>query len=299
MSCCNIEIEYQDKVENVLLAKTKISSENEDGLRQVTEFIENYENGVVDAYQNRYTKTEIGKACIMNGINEIDMQMQVETYRDAGTCITDADEMLDFIQDVFLRHLPEKGAESLKRLEHKEARKFYAMMLDWRASNKSYAEMINLFVGYWRPCWQRDHSAIIYVGKWGDIARPGGTIAHYTRLSNKNRTQIVNLAIVRIKEEQDFIDNVLIKYVEVLQDLGIVQEHFYEKIKYGTDDKYAICLLKNGLSLSSAMLLIKKYRRYIEMDVRASTVTFDDALINAMKQGQENQILIYEVQSCM
>ena len=107
------------------------------------------------------------------------------------------------------------------------------------------------------------------------------------------------MAIVRIKEEQDFIDNTLIKYVEVLYALELIEDNFYARIKYGTDDERAICLIKNGLSLSSAVLLIKKYNSYLQINVSSSTVVFDDALISEMKKENENQILIYEVQNCM
>ena len=173
------------------------------------------------------------------------------------------------------------------------------MMLKWRAENKSYSEMIGLFVGYWRQLYKKDHSAIIYVGKWGDIKRTGSNVAHYTKLSDKNKTRIVNLAIVRIKEEQDFIDNILIKYIEVLYDQGLIDEKLYRLIKYGTDDETTICLLKNGLSLSSANLLLKKYKKYLEIDISESTVSFDNDLISAMEKEGENQILIYEVNSCL
>ena len=159
--------------------------------------------------------------------------------------------------------------------------------------------MIGLFVGYWWRLFQTNRDCIIYVGKWGDICRPGSNVPHYTRLRDKNRTRIVNLAIVRIKEEQDFIDNVLIKYVEVLHDLGFLEDTFYSKIKYGTDDETTICLLKNGLSLSSATLLLRKYQSHLAIDIRESTVYFGSTLIADMRQNQENDILICEVQSCM
>jgi hypothetical protein len=200
---------------------------------------------------------------------------------------------------LFIQYLPDGRGDNLKRLEHKEARNFYAMMLDWRADNKSYSEMIGLFVGYWRQLYQQDKDIMIYVGKWGDIKRQGSNVAHYTKLGDKNRTKIVNLAIVRIKEEQDFIDNVLIKFIEVLHDLGLLEDSFYAQIKYGTDDETTICLLKNGLSLSSAILLLKKYSNHLQVNILESTVTVDDLLISAMQQENENQIMIYEVQSCM
>lgn len=140
---------------------------------------------------------------------------------------------------------------------------------------------------------------MVYVGKWGDIKRPGSNVARYTKFVGKNRTQVVNLAIVRIKEEQDFIDNTLIKYVEVLHDLDLIEYGFYAQIKYGTDDERAICLIKNGLSLSSATLLLKKYGNHLQIDIPASTVIYGENLISEMIKGDENQIQIYEVQSCM
>jgi len=99
--------------------------------------------------------------------------------------------------------LPENKNDNLKRLENQEAQSFYSMLLDWRAQNKSYSETISLFIRYWGNLYQRNQDSIIYVGKWGDIKRYGSNFAHYTKLKDKDRTKLVNLAIVRIKEEQD------------------------------------------------------------------------------------------------
>lgn len=140
---------------------------------------------------------------------------------------------------------------------------------------------------------------MIYVGRWGDTTIKGSVQKHYVKLAEQNPISIINLAIVRIKEEQDFIDNVLMKYVEVLHDMELLDNSFYARIKYGTDDESIICLIKNGLSLSSAVLLYKKYRKYLEIDVENSTVVFSDELISEMKKENENQIMIFEVQSCM
>lgn len=301
-----VEQNYKDAVDNVLLSEAKITTMNEEELRHASEFIENYENGVVEDYQERYTSTVSGKACIMNGITELDIfaheaaiQQQVNGYQSENLKISDSNTLLETIYELFIQYLPDNGAESLKRLENQEARNFYSMMFEWRVENKSYAEMINLFVGYWQQLYKKDKNVIVYVGKWGDVKRSGSNVARYTKIFGKDRTQLINLAIVRIKEEQDFIDNTLIKYVEVLYDLELIEDNFYARIKYGTDDERAICLIKNGLSLSSAVLLIKKYNSYLQINVSSSTVVFDDALISEMKKENENQILIYVVQNCM
>ena len=301
-----VEQNYKDAVDNVLLSEAKITADNEEKLRQASEFIENYENGVVEDYQERYTNTVSGKACIMNGITEFDVfaheatiQQQVDVYQSESIKISDSNTLLETINDLFIQHLPDNGVESLKRLENKEARNFYSMMFEWRVKNKSYAEMISLFVGYWHQLYKKDRNVMVYVGKWGDIKRPGSNVARYTKFVGKKRTQVVNLAIVRIKEEQDFIDNTLIKYVEVLHDLDLIEDRFYAQIKYGTDDERTICLIKNGLSLSSAMLLIKKYGDHLQIDIPASTVVYGENLVAEMIKAEENQIQIYEVQSCM
>lgn len=301
-----VEQNYKDAVDNVLLSEAKITADNEEKLRQASEFIENYENGVVEDYQERYTNTVAGKACIMNGITEFDVfayevtiQQQVDAYQGESLKISDSNTLLETINELFIQHLPDNGAENLKRLEHKEARNFYAMMFEWRVKNKSYAEMISLFVGYWHQLYKKNRNVMLYVGKWGDVKHPGSNVARYTKFDGKNRTQVVNLAIVRIKEEQDFIDNTLIKYVEVLHDLDLIEDGFYAQIKYGTDDERTICLIKNGLSLSSAMLLIKKYGDHLQIDIPASTVVYGENLVAEMIKAEENQIQIYEIQSCM
>ncbi len=96
-------------------------------MRQASEFIENYENGVVENYQERYTQTDVGKACIMNGISEIDifsheanMQQKVDVYQATSPKIRDTDQLLDLIYDLFIQYLPDGRNDNLKRLENKE-----------------------------------------------------------------------------------------------------------------------------------------------------------------------------------
>ena len=296
----NVKKAYKDKLENVLLQQTKISNKKKNELHYATEFVENYETGTIAGYKDRYTKTDLGKACIMNGVSEFNVfaceekiQEKVDVYINNAVKISNSNDLLEIINELFIQYLPENQSESLKRLEHKEARNFYAMMFEWRICNKSYAEMISLFVRYWKKLYEKNE------GKWGDVRPPRGNTQCYTRLKGKNKRQVINLAIVRIKEEQDFIDNRLIKYVEVLYDLELIDEAFYAQIKYGTDNELIICLIKNGLSLSSAVLLMKKYRDYLIIDLIENTVKYRDALLSEMVKAGENEILIYEVRSCM
>lgn len=102
---------------------------------------------------------------------------------------------------------------------------------------------------------------------------------------------------MRIKEEQDFLDNKLIKYVEVLYDINVIDSSFYYQIKYGTDNEELICLLKNGASFGLASLLVKEYRQYLSIDIMQSSVQYKEGLIESMISNDENTILIFELKS--
>lgn len=302
-----VEAVFEDSVENVLLTNTEIDDGNATRLKEAQEFIENYEPGIIENYSNRYTQTDIGKACILNGIREIDVfteESKMQSVADAYTIngkIDNTDDLLEAIAKIFISKLSAAAADAdkLSRLEKSEAQKFYSMLLRWRASNKSYSEMIMLFVGYWRTLLQSNRNAIIFVGRWGDLDAFGSHNTPYTALAGKTRSQVINLAIVRIKEEQDFIDNDIIRFVETLNDLDMLNEQFYKKIKYGTDDDDVICMLKNGLSLSLAKLLKDNYSQYVDIDASHSTVIFSGNLLDAMAANKENNILVYEVENCM
>lgn len=135
----------------------------------------------------------------------------------------------------------------------------------------------------------------VYVDRWGDQTR-GGIRELWTDIRKKSHKEKINLAIVRIKEEQDFLDNTVIKYIEVLNDLHLLDEVLYLKIKYGTDDKLKVLLVKNGLSLGLANLVADQYSRYLKINYANNTVKYKDEIIEKMQENDENEVLIYEMQ---
>ena len=96
--------------------------------------------------------------------------------------------------------------------------------------------------------------------------------------------------------EQDFIDNTLMKYVEVLHDAELLNQDFYLKLKYGVSDEEQIVLIRNGISITLADLLMTKYQVFINIDVVNNTVDIDKSIIEKMQENDENEILIYEAQ---
>lgn len=117
----------------------------------------------------------------------------------------------------------------------------------------------------------------------------------WTDIRQKNHKEMINLAIVRIKEEQDYLDNIIMKYIEVLNDLCLVDEILYLKIKYGTSDKRKVLLVKNGLSLGLSNLIVDKYADYLVIDYESNSVEYIDGIIEMMTQNEENEVLLYEL----
>ena len=200
---------------------------------------------------------------------------------------TTPDQVLSAISYIFLegREIPKTD---LPPLQKEPVHRFYAMLLDWRITNKPYKEMLASFIAYWKKPRATPYR---YMGKWGDEALPGHQQKKYINITQKSDADLINLAVVRIKENQDDMDNKIIKYIEALHDVGLINVSLYKKIKYGTDNEQIICLIKNGVPPSIAITLFTKYADYLEIDTENSTASIKTGIRKAMQQNQESRII--------
>jgi 23S rRNA G2069 N7-methylase RlmK/C1962 C5-methylase RlmI len=135
---------------------------------------------------------------------------------------------------------------------------------------------------------------LVYVGsKWGEEKRQGFRPL-WVDVKNKNKKELVNLAIVRIKEEQDFLNNTLIKFFEVLNDLKLIEENFYNMVKYGTTSKKRITLIKNGIGGELSKLLVDKYGDFLSINEESDIIEINPKILEKMKDQKENEINISE-----
>lgn len=304
-SVMKVDKEIDDEVNNVLLENTQITETNANELSKAREFLENYENGTISNYTERYAETEFGKTCVLNSITEIDvfsyehqMQQILNNHIANATLVADSSVLIDLICNIFLPFVNRNDENNnLLRFSNEAARNYYKMFLSWKLDSMAYNQMITYTIRYWRSLISQQKDTIVYVGKWGDLVRGEGHSKLWTDIRLKDQSQLINLAIVRIKEEQDFIDNTIMKFVEVLNDLNVVDQSLYRKLKYGTDGTLEIVLIKNGISLSLAKLFLKKYRDYVVVNVGRDTISISEDVINAMNENDENQILIYEAKT--
>lgn len=253
-------------------------------------------DSIIEEYDNK-PKTKVGKLCFENSVsifNIFEKEIQISKELKQIDKVYSLDTVFAVMDYLFFSKIDEVGGEynNLKRLREVEAQKFYKMLINWRIMGFTIKEMVSEVVNYWNTL--REGSQIVYVGKWGDKTR-GGHKKYWTDISQKSEHEKINLAIVRLKEEYDFIDNEIVKYIEILHSLDLIEESFYLKIKYGTDNKEKIALLNCGISNTLTKLLKDKYKNMYQFDFARSTVIFSKELVPKMIENNENGILISEV----
>lgn len=298
------EIQINDEVNNLFLKEESSLNENQKKeLKKSLEYLENIEPNSTNLENVEYVQSLIAKLCYKNNISDFNIKtfeevliINLENYnRNENPIIATTDELLEAIFLIFLNNI-EIVDSNLKRLQNLPARRFYSMILGWRSSSASYKEMIGSFMRYWRNL--TDDNLLIYIGeKWGEVKRNFEDFKPlYVDLRSKNNTQRINLAILKIKEEQDFIEFNLLKYIDILQELELIDLPFYEQIKYGSSDTKIITLLKNGFSIELAKCITQEnYTSYISINNLNDEIIISENIINEMEISGENNILIFEI----
>ena len=90
----------------------------------------------------------------------------------------------------------------------------------------------------------------------------------YVNLKEKTPKELVNLAIVKIKLEEDFVSFKLNNYFNLMIDLELISQGEYELIVYGTNDERKIKYINMGLSIN----MINK----LEKDSQINNISLDD-----------------------
>jgi len=296
----NTKLLLKDDVKNPLLENTKSTKDTE----RVLEYLENIEIGSSGLTNVVNPISELGKLCFTNNIHDFEIISNEETllknleyYQSLGLgLINNSEALIKAIVVIFFDNISlfEKSDNVRRLKDNVEARNFYAMFLGWRSQGTIYPVMIASFLSYWKKLEEQGENMIFVGSKWGDKKR-GGYQNLFVDISEKSDTERVNLAIAKIKEEQEFIEFNIIKYLEILNELKMVQTDFYDQIKYGTTDKYIISMLKNGISFELAQLLKSKYYTYFTIDTFQDLVEVDPSVVQAMRDYNENEILIFEV----
>lgn len=291
----NLSKDIQDTVDNPLLAASPPSDKRNTAL----EYLENIESGASGMLAPRYAQTTVGSLCFQNGVldfdifaNETLLQRRVDAAL-SGDSISDISAVIPLVVSIFLKDIDLADNGGLERIrDEAAAQRFYSMFLEWRSRNEPYKRMIAHFLAYWKTL----NEEVVYVGsKWGEMTFGDyGFLPLFVHMRSKTAAERVNLAVVKIKEEQDFLDFELLKYIEILHSLGLIADELFLRIKFGTSDSYLISLMQNGFSRELSKIVQTTYADYVEVNPADNSVDVFFGLPEAMESEDENDILVYE-----
>ena len=138
------------------------------------------------------------------------------------------------------------------RLKHVKARAFYKMFIE-NLHRLTLKDHISETVKYFYSIRNTSTGKEFFIGSsYGEIPKNGDFEAYknnvYIDLSGKTHKELVNIALVKIKIESDFVSYTLNEYVNVLHELDLITEEEYELHIYGTTNKSNSEFIKIGLS---------------------------------------------------
>ncbi|HIF9313234.1 TPA: hypothetical protein ACX6Q1_001521 [Photobacterium damselae] len=138
------------------------------------------------------------------------------------------------------------------RLRHPKARAFYKMFIE-NLHRLTLREHISETVKYFYSIRKSLTGKEFFIGtSYGETSKyhSDGSYSNnvYIDLSKKTHKEMVNIALVKIKIENDFVSHTLNEYVNILYELNLITEQEYEIHIYGTTKKSNSEFVKIGLS---------------------------------------------------
>lgn len=162
--------------------------------------------------------------------------------------------MMDKIYILFIKGLENNITEfEFKRLSNAEARNFYEMHIS-NSHKYTLNTNINKMFEYFSKKKKTTSGQEFYVGNtYGEISKstepyPNSSNEVYVNLATKSDKELINLAIVKLKIEDDFVSFQLNKFITMMYDFNLIDEDEYNLYIYGTTDISKSTLRKIGLS---------------------------------------------------
>jgi len=216
------------------------------------------ESGIIDYYTNinAFLPSFIqNKELVINGeFNDWD---SLNTIEKVHALFLNSQEISDY---------------EFSRLKNEPARNYYHNYIS-NSRRDSFNQRVVSHVSYFKEIAQNVEfqRRLLYVGQtYGEVTYENNTnsaFKNYVNLGIKTNEEIVNLAIVKLKMEDDFISFKLNKFIVMLFDFDLISQAEYHSFIYGTTDQKKIELTRSGLTIS----LIGK----LESDDQLKNIEFD------------------------
>lgn len=225
-------------------------------------------------------QTEFGRFCFKNGVNFFDVfsfETAISRKLDKIDTIRDVDTLIDVLMKCILEptfNLHNSGW-IYTIFTNTTMRDRVLEILRNKASNDyNFAKLIALDIGRWQKAINLNEKCTIYVGKIGDCDRSGtrGQFNNYHVFTRSDGNMMASYAVSLEKENLDNIDYNLMPIIETLNSLQKIDETLYKRLKYGTDNNFAIGLIRLGIDLSLATIIVENKHLLEMFEERDSTI---------------------------
>ncbi len=246
--------EIVDEIGNPFLENfdiSKIGDENQEKIDKAIEEEELYFSDATSPESELYKKMvslalnthlDLNSMSVSNILANIRNALQSPTFKDKGIVYK--------VVEIFLKDAVITDYE-IRRLRNESAAEYYQHYLSVMRRH-SLQENIRYEFEYFKYRKNDSGDPYMYMGSsYGECSRPYDDESKqtYVNLWNKDDTQMINLAIIKLKIEDDFLSYKFNKFVELLHDYGLITDDEYNFTTYGTEDEKEIRLVKQGLPI--------------------------------------------------
>ena len=222
-------------------------------------YILDRENYLIDS--DRVEEEKVRMALIECGLDEVyakgsmsfDIVLDnIEKVKSSGKDVDEYD-VVDLIYLVLINGLETLIQDRIfGRLSNSAARDFYKMFIT-KNHRMSLKELVEDFVLYFYSIRTDVNKQLFYVGSsFGEVGKRKDdgsyTGPFYVNLRTMSQKEIVNIALVKIKMETDFVSYRLHSYAKFLYIAGVLSENAYEIFVYGSADRVGSKLGQLGIS---------------------------------------------------
>ena len=279
---------FNDDIKNPLLKnydinKVETSTEKQLELKIKNEKIQEQEELILNTSINNDNKLKylLIKNNVINFYKNssetiLSIQNRIESYKNDTEYQNN--NIIDKLYTVFIKDLDESISDyEIKRLKNEQARNFYKLFL--RNTPKPLHEKIIQRSTVLDKCY--------YIGEtFGEIKHPTRFYENpkdvYVNLTNKEDKYLINLSVVKICLEEDFVNYKLNNFFNLMLYLDLISTDEYNETVLGTTSPNKIKLINLGLSINMVNRL--------EEDGQLENITYD-SLGNLIKNESIKEYL--------
>ena len=174
-------------------------------------------------------------------LNRIEKAKKDQTFKEKG--------IVQKVVEIFLNDVAITDHE-ISRLNNKQAIDYYGNYLSVMR-RRSLQQNIRYELEYFKERKTSKDPYMFMGSSYGEVPRPDDEDRKmlYVDLRQKSESEMLNLAIIKLKIEDDFLSYKFNKFVELLHEYELITDEEYNFTTYGTENALEIKLVKQGLPI--------------------------------------------------